>query len=92
MKEGVPFRMEGSGTLPQKAKHHLNQQETRMAIDKIAQFCMQGHMAGPIHKWKCRRDLRFISTFARYQASDLITPFELSMTTRNLKAIPLTKQ
>ena len=47
LKEGVPFRMEGSGT-----KHHLNQQETRMAIDK----------------------------------------FELSMTTRNLKDIPLTKQ
>ena len=65
LKEGVPFRMEGSGT-----KHHLNQQETRMAIDKIAQFCKQRHMAGPIHKWKRRRDLRFISTFARYQASD----------------------
>ena len=67
---GIPFRMKGPGTLPRKARHHLTQQETCMAIDKIAQFCVQGHMAGPLHEWQGRKDLRYISTFARYQASD----------------------
>ena len=66
---GIPYRMKGSGTHPRKAKHHLNEQET-MAIDKLAQFCAQGHVAGPIHSWKRRKDLRFISIFAKYQSSD----------------------
>ena len=67
---GIPFRMKGPGTDPRKANHHLNQQETIMAIDKLAQFCVQGHVAGPIHSWKRRKDLKFISIFAKYQASD----------------------
>ena len=40
--------MSGPGTEPEKAKNHLNRQETERAIDKIAQFCDQGHMAGPL--------------------------------------------
>ena len=44
--------------------------ETQMAIDKLAQFCVQGHVAGPLFDWKSRTDLKFIKTFARYQPSD----------------------
>ena len=68
--EGVPYRMKGPGTEPEKANNHLNRQETERAIDKIAQFCAQGHMAGPLHNWENRTDLKFTSIFARYQQSD----------------------
>ena len=68
--EGIPYRMTGPGTEPNKAKHHLSSQETERAVDKIAQFCAQGHMAGPLHGWKTRTDLKFTSIFARYQQSD----------------------
>ena len=68
--EGIPFRMTGPGTEPEKARHHLNCRETERAVDKIAQFCAQGHMAGPLHSRKTRNDLKFTSIFARYQQSD----------------------
>ena len=67
---GIPYKMEGPGTEPEKAKHHLNQLETEMAVDKLAQFCRLGHAAGPLHDWEDREDLKFVSTFARYQAAD----------------------
>ena len=68
--EGIPYRMEGPGTEPEESQHHLNQQETERAVDKIAQFCAQGHMAGPLHSWKNRTNLKLTSIFARYQQSD----------------------
>ena len=68
--EGIPYRMTGPGTKPGKAKHNLNEIETEMAVDKLAQFCVQGHVAGPLFDWENRKDLKFIKTFARYQASD----------------------
>ena len=68
--EGIPYRMKGAGTEPGKAKHNLDEMETQMAVDKLAQFCVQGHGAGPLFDWKSRTDLKFIKTFARYQPSD----------------------
>ena len=67
---GIPYKMSGPGTEPGKGKHCLNSSETEQAIDKLAQFCKQGHVAGPLHNWEDRKDLKFVSTFARYQPAD----------------------
>ena len=67
---GIPYRMSGIGTEPCSGRHILTENETEMAIDKIASFCSQGHMAGPLFSWEDRKDLKFISIFAIDQPSD----------------------